>query len=89
MGIVLVLKDSVRSFWISKLDSWRIFGVFLFRKDFVIFFSFRIIFLDFQSRIFFFFSLILAYIFNPYFLLVFFFPLPGLETRGIMGPGFI
>lgn len=46
MRVVLVLKDPVRSFWISTLDCWRIFGVFLFRKDFLIFFSSPIFFLS-------------------------------------------
>lgn len=80
MGVVFVLKDPVRSFWISTLD-WRIFGVFLFRKDFVIFFLSNH-FWDFQTRISFF--PFLAY----FFLFVFSFP-PRAGKQGIMGPGFI
>lgn len=91
----MVLKDPVRSFWISTLDCWRIFGVFLFRKDFVIFifvfifrhsFFFPIIFGIFKQGFFFFFFFGLIFLICISFY-IFFSPRAG--KQGIMGPGFI
>lgn len=82
MGVVFVLKDPVRSFRISTLDCWRIFGVFLFGKDFVFFFFFPIIFGIFKGSFFFF----LGFLKKKK--SVFSFP-PRAGKQGIMGPGFI
>lgn len=71
-----ILKDPVRSFWISPLDCWRIFGVFLSRKDFVFFFS--NIFWIFKQGSFFFLSWLI-------FLICIFFSSPGWKA-GDHGP---
>lgn len=82
------LKDPIRSFWISTVDSLRIFGVSLSRRilyffSTLIFFFFPFCFWGFLNKDLCFFSL-LAYFFNPYFFF-FLFSSPGWKA-GDHGP---
>lgn len=86
------LKDPIRSFWISTLDSLRIFGVspsrrILYFFSTLIFYFFSILFLGIFKQG----SLFLFFFFIGFFFLIhffFFFP-PLAGKRGTMGPGFI